>query len=81
MACADIAACFRIQKIVPELTGAFGFMITPMGLYFLATAMVFGSLISAACWEPMRRAIEVMTAVILPPSLVMQLNTMTCYLR
>jgi hypothetical protein len=63
MAYADIAACFRIPKIVPELTGAFGFMIPPMGLYFLATAMVFGSLVSAACWEPMRRAIEVMTTV------------------
>ena len=34
-----------------------------MGYYFIATAMVFGSIVSASCWEPFRRAIEKMTEV------------------
>lgn len=34
-----------------------------MGLYFLATAMVFGSVASAPSWEPTRRAIELLTTV------------------
>jgi hypothetical protein len=63
MGYADIAACFRIPKVAPDLSGAFGFLMPPMGMYFLASAMVFGSVVSAACWEPMRRAIEIMTTV------------------
>ena len=42
---ADIKACFRYPRIAPDLVGAFGFM--AMNLYFLATAMVFGSTVSA----------------------------------
>ena len=53
---ADIKACFRFQKIHPDLTGAFGFLVND--LYCLATAMVFGSNTSASSWEPFRRAIE-----------------------
>lgn len=58
---ADIKACFRYPRIAPDLVGAFGFM--AMNLYFLATAMVFGSTVSANSWEPFRRAIEIMTMV------------------
>ena len=42
------------------MVGAFGFTV---GYYFIATAMVFGSIVSASCWEPFRRAIEKMTEV------------------
>jgi len=61
LAMADIKACFRYPRIAPDLTGAFGY--TAIDLYFLATAMVFGSLVSANGWEPFRRAIEAMTKV------------------
>jgi hypothetical protein len=47
---ADIKACFRFPRIHPNLTGAFGFKAG--GFYNLATAMVFGSVISASSWEP-----------------------------
>ncbi len=49
---ADIKACFRFPIIHPDLTGAFGFMADR--LYNLATAMVFGSTMSAPAWEPFR---------------------------
>ncbi len=49
---ADIKACFRFPRIHPNLTGAFGFVAG--GYYNLATAMVFGSTMSAPCWEPFR---------------------------
>ena len=58
---ADIKACFRYPRIAPDLVGAFGYM--AIDLYFLATAMVFGSTVSANGWEPFRRAIETMTMV------------------
>ena len=47
---ADIKACFCFMRIHPDLTGAFGFKAG--GFYNLATAMVFGSVISASSWEP-----------------------------
>ena len=56
LALADIKACFRYPRIHPDLTGAFGFLVG--NLYCLAIAMVFGSISSAASWEPFRRAIE-----------------------
>ena len=44
-----------------NLTGAIGFN---AGVYFnLATAMVFGSKVSASSWEPFRRAIEALSDV------------------
>jgi hypothetical protein len=58
---ADIKACFRFPRIHADLTGAFGFLAG--GYYFLATAMVFGSIASASSWEPFRRAIEALSAV------------------
>ena len=56
LALADIRACFRYPRIHPDLTGAFGFMAD--GLYYLATAMIFGHISSSPSWEPFRRAIE-----------------------
>lgn len=61
LALADVKACFRYPRIHPDLTGAFGFL--GGGLYFLATAMVFGSNTSATSWEPFRRAIEALSLV------------------
>ena len=61
LAAADVKACFRFPRIHADLTGAFGFVIA--GIYYLATAMVFGSIASASSWEAFRRAIELMTAV------------------
>ena len=62
LANADVKAAHRYPRIQPDLTGAFGFVIRGL-YYFIATAMVFGSIISATAWEPFRRAIETMTAV------------------
>ena len=56
LALADIKACFRFPRIHPDLTGAFGFLIS--NYFCLAVAMVFGSNTSSTCWEPFRRAIE-----------------------
>ena len=42
LAMADIKACFRHPRLHPDLTGAFGF--NAEHLYYLATAMVFGSI-------------------------------------
>ena len=61
LANADVKAAHRYPRIQPDLAGAFGFVITGL-YYFIATAMVFGSIISATAWEPFRRAIEQMTA-------------------
>ena len=44
----------------PDFAAAFGFIITGM-YYFISTAMVFGSRVSASSWEPFRRTIETMT--------------------
>ena len=57
----DIKACFRFPRIHPDLTGCFGY--TAFAMYLLTTSNVFGSVMSAASWEPFRRAIIVMTAV------------------
>jgi hypothetical protein len=46
---ADIKACFCFPQIHPDLTRAFGFMAG--GYYNLATAMVFGSTMSATRWS------------------------------
>ncbi|KAL7526106.1 hypothetical protein ACHAXR_001323, partial [Thalassiosira sp. AJA248-18] len=62
LANADIKAAHRYPRINPSLSGAFGFLIQGM-YYFIATAMVFGAIVSATSWEPFRRAIEVMSAV------------------
>ena len=60
IALADIKACFRYPCIHANLTGAFGFMATE-AIYCLATAMVFGSIVSASSWEPFQRAIQTMS--------------------
>ena len=59
LALADIKACFRFPRIHPDLTGAFGFLIS--NFFCLAVAMVFGSNTSSSSWEPFRRAIEGLT--------------------
>jgi hypothetical protein len=57
----DVKACFRFPCIHANLTGAFGFL---AGVYFnLATAMVFGSTASTSSWEPLRHAIQALSAV------------------
>ena len=61
IASTDIKACHRWLRIFPDFVGAFGFLISGL-YYFLTTAMVFGSRVSASSWEPFRRAIEAMTA-------------------
>ena len=58
---ANIKACFQFPRIHANLTGAFGFIAG--GYFFLAIAMVFGSIASASSWEPFRRAIEALSAV------------------
>jgi hypothetical protein len=58
---ANIKACFCFPRIHADLTGAFGFLAG--GHFFLAIAMVFGSIASASSWEPFRRAIEALSAV------------------
>eukprot|EP00956_Cyclotella_meneghiniana_P011404 scaffold15999_cov56-Cyclotella_meneghiniana.AAC.1 len=63
LATADIKACFRFPKIHPDVTGAFSFVFPFMGHLYISTAMVFGFILSANCWEPFRRAIETMTQV------------------
>ena len=60
IAAADIKACFRWPRMFPDFAAAFGFIITGM-YYFISTAMVFGSRVSASSWEPFRRTIETMT--------------------
>lgn len=59
---ADIKAAHRYPRLFPDMAAAFGFIIRGM-YFFITTAMVFGSIISATSWEPFRRAIEVMTEV------------------
>ena len=56
LAALDIKACFRWPKNHPDVAGAFSFFIS--FFFFLACTMVFGSSVSAASWEPFRRAIE-----------------------
>ena len=55
---ADIKACFRLPRIHPNLTGAFGSMAG--GFYNLA-AMVFGSTTSAPSWKPFRQGIKALS--------------------
>ena len=55
----DMTSAFRWPKVNPNLTGALGFMIND--LYHLPTGMVFGHVESAASFEPVRRAIEIMS--------------------
>ena len=61
MAAPDIKACFRFPRMHPDLDGSFSFVIG--SLFFLATSMVFGSVVSASSWEPFWRAIMVVTQV------------------
>ena len=42
----DKKASFRFVRIFSDLVGAFGFTV---GYYFIATAMVFGLIVSASC--------------------------------
>ena len=60
LAFVDISSCFRWPRIFPCLVGAFGFIIGP--LFYVANAMVFGSVSSASSWEPFRRAIAVLAS-------------------
>ena len=62
MAAPDVKACFRYPRIHPDLMDAFSFVIG--SLFFLATAMVFGSVTSASSWEPFRRAIMSMAQIL-----------------
>jgi hypothetical protein len=64
LATADIKSCFRFPRIHPCISGAFSFVFSFLGLCYITTAMVFGYVASANCWEPFRRAIEVMSRVI-----------------
>ena len=57
LATADVTSCYKTARIHPDLAGAFGFR-DGRGHYNLATAMVFGSVVSAQQWEPFRRSIE-----------------------
>ena len=59
LALADIKAFFRFPRIHPDLTGAFGFLIS--NLFCLVVAMLFWSNTLSFCWEPFRRAIEGLT--------------------
>ena len=54
LALADVKACYKHPHIHPDVTGAHGF--NAENLYFLATAMVFGSKASASSWEAFRYA-------------------------
>jgi hypothetical protein len=58
---ADVKACFRYPRIHADLTVVFGFIADK--LYYLATAMVFGSTASASSWEAFRQAIKALTKV------------------
>ena len=71
LALVNIKACFRFLRIHPVLTGAFGSLMR--NFFYLAVAMVFGSNVSAPCWEPFCRAIEGLTIKIeTHPDLVME---------
>ncbi len=59
---ADIKAYFCFTRIHADLTGAFGF-IANYDLYYLTTAMVFGSTTSASSWEAFRQAIKALMKV------------------
>ena len=61
MAAPDIKACFRFPRMHPDLAGSFSFVVG--SIFFLATAMVFGLVVSESSWEPFRRAIMAMTHV------------------
>jgi hypothetical protein len=56
LAMGNIKACFQFACIHMDLTGAFGFIAD--GYYNLATAMVFGSTMSALSWESFQQAKE-----------------------
>jgi len=58
-------------RLHPDLTGAFGF--NADRLYYLATAMVFGSIASASSWESFRQAIKALSRIYAnPPDLVIK---------
>ena len=59
MAAPDIKACFRFLRMHPYFSGSLSFVIG--SLFFLVTAKVFGSVVSASSWGPFRRAIMAMT--------------------
>ena len=61
MALVDVKACYKHLRIHPDVAGAHGFNATY--LYFLATAMVFGSKASASSWEAFRCLIEALSKV------------------
>ena len=61
LAMADIKSCFLHPQLHPDLTGAFGF--NAEHLYYLATAMVFGSIALASSWEEFCRAIEALSKI------------------
>jgi hypothetical protein len=63
LAIGDIIACFQFARIQihTDLMGACGFIADDY--YNLATAMVFGSTTLASSWEPVQRAIEILSEV------------------
>ena len=63
---AGIKACFQFPRIHADLTGAFGFIAG--GYFFLAIAMVFGSIASASSWEPFHQSHQSTVGCIRKPS-------------
>ncbi len=61
LAMCNIKACFQFACIHTDQTGAFSFIADDY--YNLATAMVFGSTVSASSWEPFQRAIGKLSEV------------------
>ena len=57
----DVKTCFRYPWIYPDPTGSFSFVIGSM--FFLATAILFFSVMSASSWEPFRRDVMVMAQI------------------
>ena len=61
MALADVKATYNHPHIHPDITGTHGFHVTH--LYFLATAMVFGSKASESSWEAFQQSTEALSKV------------------
>ena len=63
LATANVKSYFRTLTLHPDGCGVFGFVLPFMKMFFVSTAMVFGYVASANCWEPFCQAMEIMTAV------------------
>ncbi len=56
----DVSSCFCFARILPDLVGAFGFIVGP--IFYADNAGVFGSVASASSWEPFQVAIAALVA-------------------